>query len=201
MRRELPDVILAERVIPVARGLSASTAPRLALALLEGGLSTIEVTVEGPGGLEAIASLRGVDTLVGAGTVVSTKQAEAALQAGAQFVVSPHLDRGLLDWANDRGVPMIPGAMTPTEVASAWAMAATAVKIFPASVVGPEYVRSLLGPYPDLKMIPTGGIDGANAADYLSAGAVAVGVGSWLTRHDDLAAVAERANLLRSQVV
>ncbi|MGH8950960.1 MAG: bifunctional 4-hydroxy-2-oxoglutarate aldolase/2-dehydro-3-deoxy-phosphogluconate aldolase [Acidimicrobiia bacterium] len=201
MRRSLPDSIVAEKVIPVARGLNGSTAPGVARALLEGGISTIEVTVEGDGGIEAIESLRDIGIVVGAGTVTSTDQAGAAVGAGAAFLVSPHLDRVLLDWAGHHDIALIPGGLTPTEVAEAWALGTPAVKLFPASVGGPEYLRSLLGPFPDLRLIPTGGVEADNIVDYLEAGAVAVGVGSWLTSHRDRAEVTTRAAQLRSKVV
>jgi 2-dehydro-3-deoxyphosphogluconate aldolase/(4S)-4-hydroxy-2-oxoglutarate aldolase len=110
----LPDSIITEKVIPVARGLDGSTAPGLARALLEGGISTIEVTVEGGGGLEAIESLRDSNIMVGAGTITSTDQAEVAVEAGAAFLVSPHLDRVLIDWAQTEQVALVPGGLTPT---------------------------------------------------------------------------------------
>lgn len=201
MRVPLPDVITTERVIPVARGLDGSTAPALAGALLEGGLSTLEVTVEGSGGFDALESLRDRGVTVGAGTVVSIDQAAKAMAAGARFLVSPHLDIELVDWAQDNDVPLIPGALTPTEVAMAWRHQPPAVKIFPAHVGGPDYLKSLLGPYPDLALIPTGGVDGDNVGTFVSAGAVAVGVGGWLTGHADLSEVTRRARLLTTRVV
>lgn len=201
MRTPLPDAIISEKVIPVARGLDGSTAPPLAEALSAGGLSSLEVTVEGPGGIDALESLRDRDVTAGAGTVVSVDQAVAATAAGAQFLVSPHLDLDLVDWAHEHGVPLIPGALTPTEVATAWRRQPPAVKIFPAHIGGPGYLKSLLGPYPDLVLIPTGGVDGDNAGAFLSAGAVAVGVGGWLTGHADLSEVTRRARLLVARVV
>ena len=201
MRRSLPDSIVAEKVIPVARGLDGSTAPGLARALLDGGISTIEVTVEGDGGIEAIGSLRDTGIVVGAGTVTSTDQARAAVEAGAVFLVSPHLDGVLLDWAVQNDIALIPGGLTPTELASAWSSGTPAVKLFPAAVGGPGYLRSLLGPFPDLRLIPTGGVEADNIVDYLEAGAVAVGVGSWLTSHPDLSEVTRRAAQLGSKVV
>lgn len=197
----LPDAITTERVIPVARGLDGSTAPPLAEALLEGGLSSLEVTLEGPGGIDALESLRDRGVTMGAGTVVSIEQAAAATAAGARFLVSPHLDIELVEWARDHDIPLLPGALTPTEVAMAWRHQPPAVKIFPAHVGGPDYLKSLLGPYPDLALIPTGGVDGDNAGAFVSAGAVAVGVGGWLTGHADLTVVTRRARLLVTRVV
>lgn len=201
MSTSLPDSIFTEKVIPVARDLDGSMAPDLARALLEGGFTTMEVTVEGGGGVEAIESLRGIDIVVGAGTVTSIEQAGAAVEAGAVFLVSPHFDPGLFDWAGHNDVAYVPGGLTPTELISAWRLGPPAVKLFPATVGGPEYVRGLLGPFPDLRLIPTGGIDADNMAEYLDAGAAAVGVGGWLTSHPDLAEVTSRAARLRSKVV
>lgn len=201
MRPPLPESILRERVIPIARGLNARSALELTAALFDSGLTTIEVTVERPGGFDAIEALRDGGMTVGAGTVLTADQAASAVAAGAQFLVSPHLDRDLVGWVGHNDVPLIPGGLTPTEIAAAWALEVPAVKIFPASIGGPEYVKSLLAPYPDLALIPTGGIDAANAAAFLASGAVAVGVGGWLTAAHTLAIVRERASLLRSRVV
>jgi 2-dehydro-3-deoxyphosphogluconate aldolase/(4S)-4-hydroxy-2-oxoglutarate aldolase len=138
---------------------------------------------------------------VGAGTITSVSEAQSAVSAGAEFLVSPHLDEDLVGWASVDGIPLIPGGFTPTEISRAWSLDVPAVKVFPVSVGGPNLIRGLLGPYPDLLLIPTGGVDAANAKDYLSAGAVAIGVGGWLTSHADMTAVVERASLLRRQVV
>jgi 2-dehydro-3-deoxyphosphogluconate aldolase/(4S)-4-hydroxy-2-oxoglutarate aldolase len=138
---------------------------------------------------------------VGAGTVITVDEAVDAVSAGASFLVSPHLDRRLLEWARANEIAFLPGGLTPTEIASAWGRGAAAVKVFPASVGGPGYLRSLLAPYPDLILVPTGGVDGDNVAAYLAAGAAAVGVGGWLTSHADLDVVIARARLLLAQVV
>ncbi|MDP9495596.1 MAG: bifunctional 4-hydroxy-2-oxoglutarate aldolase/2-dehydro-3-deoxy-phosphogluconate aldolase [Actinomycetota bacterium] len=189
----LPEAILEERVIPVARGLSADTAVSLATALREGGLHVIEVTVEDANAIGAISSLTGSGSVVGAGTVTSIGLAAAAVDAGATFLVSPHSDPALNEWALSRGVPMIPGGLTPTEVLAAWRSGVVAVKVFPVSLGGPELIRGLRGPFPDIPLIPTGGITALDAADFLAAGAVAVGVGGWLTGHTDPALIVERA--------
>lgn len=201
MRPGLPNSILDERIIPVARGLNAGDALPLGSALRDGGINTIEVTVETEGGFEAIAALVGHRMTVGAGTVVSIEQGETAVAAGAEFLVSPHSDEVLIEWSISVGVPLIPGGLTPTEISRAWSHPVPAVKVFPASVGGPGMIKSLLGPYPDLLLIPTGGIDGSNAAAYLEAGAVAIGVGGWLTGHTDMSEVSERAAGLREAVV
>ena len=127
-------------------------------------------------------------------TVLRREQLDDAIAAAADFAVAPVLDHDLIGAALERGVPFIPGALTPTEIASAWEAGATFVKLFPASAVGPALVRELRGPLPDVELIPTGGIDAANAQAFLAAGAAAVGVGSAIVR----ATPDERAALVRS---
>jgi 2-dehydro-3-deoxyphosphogluconate aldolase / (4S)-4-hydroxy-2-oxoglutarate aldolase len=197
----LPGPILEEKVIPVARGLDARSAPLIADALRAGGISSIEVTVEGDGGIDAIAAISGGDMVVGAGTILTVHQADGAVAAGASFLVTPHLDIELIEWASTHAVPMVPGALTPTEIVTAWRYRPPAVKVFPAHIGGPAYLKSLRGPFPDVSLIPTGGIDGSNIAAYLDAGAVAVGVGGWLTAHDDPEVITRRAMELMRQVV
>lgn len=201
MRLSLPGSIVTERIIPVARGLDGSSAPRLAVALRQGGLSTIEVTVESAGGIEALESLRDSGMTVGAGSVSSVDQAGAVVAAGAEFLVSAYLDTEIAGWASASGIPYIPGAFSPTEIATAWRYASPAVKVFPAHVGGTGYLKSILGPFPDVALIPTGGIDGDNARSYLEAGAVAVGIGGWLTSHQELAMVTQRALEVVARVV
>ncbi len=122
--------------------------------------------------------------LTGAGTVLERSQLEAARRAGADFAVAPALDTALVDTAVAEGLPFIPGALTPTEIQTAWTAGATFVKLFPASAVGPTFVRELRGPMPAIELIPTGGVDDANAASFLEAGAAAVGIGGAITRAD-----------------
>jgi 2-dehydro-3-deoxyphosphogluconate aldolase/(4S)-4-hydroxy-2-oxoglutarate aldolase len=124
---------------------------------------------------------------------MSVAEAEAAVAAGATFLVAPHTDQVVARWAVERGIPMVPGAFTPTEVVTAWNAGVAAVKVFPASVGGPDLVKALRGPLAGLPLIPTGGITADNAAAFLDAGAVAVGVGGWLTDHADLGVIADRA--------
>jgi 2-dehydro-3-deoxyphosphogluconate aldolase/(4S)-4-hydroxy-2-oxoglutarate aldolase len=105
----------------------------------------------------------------------------------------PHLDTEIVAWALDHAIPAFPGCMTPTEILTAWEAGAAAVKLFPASAVGPSFVRELRGPFPEIPLVPTGGVTLDNAADFITAGAAAVGMGSWLTGSGDPALVAERA--------
>ena len=120
--------------------------------------------------------------LIGAGTVTRSEQLDAARFVRADFGVAPSLDVDLLASAVASGFPFVPGALTPTEIAAAWSAGATFVKLFPASVAGPELVRELRGPMPEVPLIPTGGVDGDNARSFLEAGAVAVGIGGALVR-------------------
>jgi 2-dehydro-3-deoxyphosphogluconate aldolase/(4S)-4-hydroxy-2-oxoglutarate aldolase len=140
--------------------------------------------------IEALALLGHV---VGAGTVLSMDDALSAADSGAQFLVSPHTDERVVEWATENGHPMVPGAYTPTEIVSAWELGATAVKLFPASLGGPEFVRAISSPLKDIPLMVTGGIEAANVASYLSAGAVAAGVGGWLVGGDDLGRVQRRS--------
>jgi 2-dehydro-3-deoxyphosphogluconate aldolase / (4S)-4-hydroxy-2-oxoglutarate aldolase len=130
---------------------------------------------------------------MGAGTVLSIDGAERALGAGATFLVMPHTDPELVAWAAARGVPALPGAATPTEMLGAWRAGAAAVKIFPASVVGPAFVRECRGPFPDIPFVPSGGVTAETAADFIAAGAAAVGVGGWLIGDAEPAGVTVRA--------
>ncbi len=183
------DAIRATRLVAVMRRVE----PRerlLALVeeLIEDGVRVLEITMDAPSAGDDLAAVRdrlgGRGVIVGAGTLLRRAQLEDALAAGAEFGVSPLLDHGMLEAALAAGLPFVPGAMTPTEVTAAWAAGATFVKLFPASAVGSAFVRELRGPLPDVQLIPTGGIDAANAAAYLEAGAAAVGVGSALTGAD-----------------
>ncbi len=183
-------------MIPVVRGLTPDRAGPLAEALADGGLSVLEVTLEKSGALEAIVELSGSSTIVGAGTVTTLEQAESATDSGAAFLVSPHLDPVLIEWAIDTGIPYLPGVFTPTEMARALAMGVETVKLFPANVAGPDHVSTLLGPFPGVSIVSTGGITADNAALFLARGAVAVGVGGWLTGHNDLELVTRRADAL-----
>ena len=206
-RPALPAAITAPGVVAVARRLEPGTVVGIAEALLAGGILALEVTLDAPeetalATIEA-AARRAADEpsdgadhdgfLVGAGTVRSLDAARRAIDAGAAFLVSPHLDLEIVRWASERRIPVLPGAMTPTEVLAGWAAGASAIKIFPASAVGPAFIRELRGPFPDIPLQPTGGITVENAADFVRAGAVAVGMGSWLFAGDGPGAVTSRA--------
>ncbi len=203
-RCAIPEAISGPGVVAIGRGLDTAQLPGVGDALLSGGVRAFEVTLNSPSALEAIAILaaRFVDDqlMVGAGTVLDITEADEAVAAGARFIVSPHMDGQLVRWAATRGVPIFPGALTPSEILEAWRAGATAVKLFPASSVGPAFVRELRGPFPDIALIPTGGVTAESAAAFIAAGAGAVAVGSWLTGSGDPEVVAGRASELTAAV-
>jgi 2-dehydro-3-deoxyphosphogluconate aldolase/(4S)-4-hydroxy-2-oxoglutarate aldolase len=169
--------------VAILRRTDSGAAVATAEALLAGGIDSLEVTCDSPGVLDmirAIDSALGERVLLGAGTVLDEPTARAALDAGARFLVSPHLDAPLVHRLADEGVPWIPGAFTATEVLGAWRAGACVVKLFPAGSVGPGYVKDLLGPFKDIPLLPTGGVSIDNAASFLEAGAWGLGMGSAL---------------------
>lgn len=192
-RAILPSAVVDRRVIPVLRGLDPDRTGVVTGVLRNAGMDVVEITMDSPDATVSIEAMAREGAIVGAGTVMSVKEAGDAVAAGAAFLVSPHTDLEIVSWAVERGIPMVPGAFTPTEVAAAWGAGVAAVKVFPASIVGPGIVSALRGPFGDLPLIPTGGITAVNAVSYLEAGATAVGVGGWLTDQDDLTVIAERA--------
>ena len=192
-RLQLPEAVTDTRVVAVLRGLGPDRVEAVTGVLLRSGITVIEVTMDSPDATTSIEASLGGDAVVGAGTIMSVADADAAVAAGAEFLVAPHTDLEVVRWAVDREVPMIPGAFTPSEVAVAWNAGAAAVKVFPASVGGPGLLKAIRGPFGDLPLVPTGGITAANAASFLAAGAVAVGLGGWLTDHDDPAIIGVRA--------
>jgi 2-dehydro-3-deoxyphosphogluconate aldolase / (4S)-4-hydroxy-2-oxoglutarate aldolase len=152
-------------------------------AVCTGGICAVEITLTVPGALNVVADLVsefGDDLVVGAGTVLDVEACRRSLDAGAQFVVSPAFDSGVVDHCRKHSVLPVPGALTPTEVASARQGGADLVKLFPARIATPNYMRDLLGPFPAMRLMPTGGIDEAGASAYLAAGAAVVGIGSRL---------------------
>ena len=203
-RPRIPDEIRASGVIAIGRRLERNSILRVAEALLAGGVSAFEVTLDSPDAIDAIRSLteRHADgsLLVGAGTVLDVASATAAIQAGARFLVSPHTDVELIAWAADRGMPFFPGAFTASEILAAWRAGAAAVKLFPASAVGPAYVREMRGPLASVPLIPTGGVTADSAAAFMAAGALAVGVGSWLIADGSPDGIRQRATQLMSAV-
>jgi 2-dehydro-3-deoxyphosphogluconate aldolase / (4S)-4-hydroxy-2-oxoglutarate aldolase len=177
-------------LIPVLRARSETQAHAVVEAMIAGGVMVVEVTMTVPGAVDLLKTLRneyGARLLLGAGTVTTAAEVEATIDAGAEFVVSPSFHPEVVAKTLELGKVSIPGALTPTEVITAWRAGAHYVKIFPASAVGgASYLKSLLAPFPDLKLIPTGGVTLQTAESFLRAGARALGVGSDLV---DLAAI------------
>jgi 2-dehydro-3-deoxyphosphogluconate aldolase / (4S)-4-hydroxy-2-oxoglutarate aldolase len=169
-------------IVPVVRAASVEEANRAVEAICAGGIPVVEITMTVPNAVSVIrevAKQRGNDVLIGAGTVTNAEQAETCLRAGAQFLVSPGLAVSVLSVARANQKLAIPGALTPTELMNAQEQGAHLVKIFPCgSVGGAKYLKSLKAPFPKANLIPTGGVNAANAADFIAAGAFALGVGA-----------------------
>ena len=169
-------------IIPVVRAASAAEATSAVEAVCAGGIPIVEITMTVPNAVSVIRSVAqqfGSDVLVGAGTVTSAEQAELCVRAGAKFIVSPGLSLAVLSVAQSCATLAIPGALTPTELMTALDHGAKLVKIFPCgNVGGAKYLKSLRGPFPHVALIPTGGVNAANAAEFISAGAFALGVGA-----------------------
>jgi 2-dehydro-3-deoxyphosphogluconate aldolase / (4S)-4-hydroxy-2-oxoglutarate aldolase len=179
-------------IIPVVRARSADEAMKAIDAIREGGISILEITMTVPGAAELIFEVSqryGTDALVGAGTVLDSETARACIVAGARFIVSPSLDLETIAVCRRYGVAVLPGALTPTEVVTAWKVGADFVKVFPAGAVGgATYIKSLKAPLPQIELVPTGGVSLITAADFIRAGASALGVGADLV---DLKAIRE----------
>lgn len=179
-------------LVPVVRAATADEAVRVVDAIREGGVRVFEITMTVPGAMgvmEEVARRFGDEAVVGAGTVLDAETARACILSGARFVVGPALDPGTIEVCRRYSVPVMPGALTPTEVLRAWSAGADVVKIFPCGAVGgASYIKSLKAPLPHVEMIPTGGVSVKTAADFIRAGAFALGVGADLV---DNAAVRE----------
>jgi len=208
-REDVCARIEAVGVVPVVRAPSPELAMRAAEAVLAGGISIFEITMtvpDAPAVIRALVEKLGDRAVVGAGTVLNEKAAETCMAAGAAFIVSPGFDFDTLAAAHNKGVPILPGALTPTEVITAWKSGADLVKIFPASAVGgPKYIKALKGPLPDVKILPTGGVNAQTAGDFIAAGAAALGVGGELVdiaalKRGEDAVITERARELVAAV-
>ncbi|MBU8908952.1 bifunctional 4-hydroxy-2-oxoglutarate aldolase/2-dehydro-3-deoxy-phosphogluconate aldolase [Desertibacillus haloalkaliphilus] len=180
----LLDQIKDNGVVAIIRGGGeASEILAIAEALRDGGVKTLEITVETPGVLSLIEKVNkefGNDLIVGAGTVLDPETARAAIMSGAKFIFSPTVDADTIRLTKRYGVISIPGALTPTEILTAYESGADVIKVFPANVFGPRYLKDVHGPLPQVPLMPTGGIDLSNAGEFIKAGGVAVGLGSSL---------------------
>ena len=188
-REEVMARIRDRGLVAVVRSTAEQVEPAVH-ALLDGGVEAIEITFSVPKAPEMIAMVKrefGGRVLLGAGTVLDPSEAADAIEAGARYIVAPNTNFDVIRLCHERDVAVIPGAFTPTEVAAAWHGGADCVKLFPAGSLGIPYLKALRAPMPDIPLMPTGGVDVDNAADWLRAGAVALGVGSKLVRKDALA--------------
>lgn len=189
-------------VVPIVRVQTADQALQIAGAILSGGIRCLEVTLTVPGALgviERLAREYGDDFAIGAGTVLDAESARLAINAGARFIVSPNTRRATLGMCQRYGVISCPGALTPTEVLTAWEQGGDLIKVFPCdNVGGASYIKALKAPLPQIDLVPTGGVDLTNVGDFIRAGATAVAVGSSLMdksaiARGDWAAIAELA--------
>jgi 2-dehydro-3-deoxyphosphogluconate aldolase/(4S)-4-hydroxy-2-oxoglutarate aldolase len=192
MREETKKILERVALVPVLRATSVQAGHALVDAMIAGGVTVVEVTMTVPNALTLLRELKqrhGDTLLLGSGTVTDSAQVEATVNAGAEFVVSPSLHLDVITKTKELGKVSIPGALTPTEVITAWRAGADYVKIFPCSAMGgASYLKSLLAPFPELKLIPTGGVTLQTAADFLKAGARALGVGTDLVNAAAIAA-------------
>jgi len=179
-------------LVPVIRADSPDEAMRIIDAVKEGGVDVLEITMTVPGAIgvmEQVVSRYGNDVIVGAGTVLDPETARMCILAGAKFVVSPALNPGTVEICRRYSIPVMPGALTPTEVVSAWQAGADMVKVFPCSALGgASYIKALKAPLPQIELIPTGGVNLKTAGEFIKAGSAALGVGSDLV---DLKALKE----------
>jgi len=196
-------------LVPIVRTNSAESAIQSIDAVFQGGVKCAEITMTVPGALKAlekIADALGDKMILGAGTVLDPETARACMLAGARFLVTPALKLSTIECANRYSVPIFPGALTPTEVQTAWEAGAAAVKVFPCgNMGGAKYIKALKGPFPQIEMVPTGGVNLETAGDFLKAGACAVAVGSELIdpatiKAGKYAVFTERAQLYMSAV-
>lgn len=183
--------VLDAGIVAIVRSPDSGQLTDVAKALADGGVSVLEITLTVPNALDVIRAVRkalGERVLLGAGTVLDTETARAAILAGAEFIVSPTVNLDVIQLCRRYDKLVMPGAFTPTEILSAWQAGADIVKVFPADVGGPAYLKAIRAPLPQVRLMPTGGVDLLTAADFLKAGACCLGVGSQLV---DAKAIAE----------
>jgi 2-dehydro-3-deoxyphosphogluconate aldolase/(4S)-4-hydroxy-2-oxoglutarate aldolase len=208
MSRPAPSAVLREtRAVAVLRASHASDYAPVIEALQRGGVLSIELTLSTPGVWDELPSLRdrfGDALEIGVGTVTEAAEAEAALDLGAAYIVTPVTDPGVITACVSRGVPVYPGGLTPTELHAGWKLGATAVKVFPASTVGSGYVSQLRGPFPDIEVIPSGGVNIEDVPGWIRAGALAVSLGGPLLgdafKGGDLQELTARARRVRELI-
>jgi 2-dehydro-3-deoxyphosphogluconate aldolase / (4S)-4-hydroxy-2-oxoglutarate aldolase len=197
-----------ERIIAVIRSTDLQVSKKMAQAVAAGGIKLIEITANSDRPWELIESLRAElpDCSIGTGTVLSLADVRNAIACGAEYIFTPHVDLSLIQAATTAAIPIVPGALTPTEIITAWQVGATAVKLFPIQAVGGvSYLQVLQGPISEIPLIPTGGVTEINAPDFLAAGAVAVGLAGSLFPQDEILredwqSIHDRANTLMMSI-
>jgi 2-dehydro-3-deoxyphosphogluconate aldolase/(4S)-4-hydroxy-2-oxoglutarate aldolase len=195
-------------VVAIMRAKSSDQLLEAAEAVREGGVTAIEVTMTTPGALQVIeqaVARYGEHVLFGAGTVLDPESARAAILSGAQFIVAPTLNLDTIEICRRYSIPVMPGAYTPTEILTAWQAGADFIKVFPASVGGPPFIKAIKAPLPQVRLVPVGGVDQTTTADFIRAGAALVGVGGELVSQKllderDFAGITERARRFREEV-
>jgi len=185
-RQEVAQFLEDSKIIAIIRAQEAQSLTEAVTALREGGINCIEVTMTTPGALKLLEEVSGKveGVLFGAGTVLDPETARLCILNGAQFLVTPSLNFPVMEMAHRYDIPIIPGALTPTEILSAWEKGADVVKVFPAGSLGPGYIKELKGPFPQIKLCPTGGVNLDNLSAFLKAGASCVGVGGALVKNE-----------------
>ncbi len=184
-KHQILNKVVDNGVVAVVRANTKEQAESIVEACHKGGLLNIELTFTVPGVVELIESLinkyEGTDVIIGAGTVINEVDCKKAIDAGAKFIVGPGFDEDVLETCKSHQIPYIPGCMTITEMMNVTKKGCEIVKLFPGSSFGPGFIKDVKGPLPDIKIMPTGGVDLDNAADWIKAGAVSLGIGSKLT--------------------
>jgi 2-dehydro-3-deoxyphosphogluconate aldolase / (4S)-4-hydroxy-2-oxoglutarate aldolase len=186
---QIIDGLLTPGVVAIIRADNSEQLIHASRALIDGGVSGIEITMTTPNALKVIADVRrvfGDKVLAGVGSILDVKTAEAAIEAGAEYVITPVLKPDVIAFCNRVGKPIFSGSYTPTEAQTAFELGADFIKIFPADGLGPKYIQAIRGPLPHLKIVPTGGVDINTAGDFIKAGCVAVAAGSSLGSKDIL---------------
>ncbi len=207
-RSEILDRILSSGAVAVVRMPDSQKLIRIVEAIRDGGVTAIEITMTTPNALTVIsevAASMGDDVEIGVGSVLDVETGRRAIEAGARYIVSPIFKPEIIDLGHEHGLPVMPGAFSPTEIQAATEAGADVVKVFPADIVSMAFFRALLAPMPHLKLMPTGGVSLSNAGEWMQAGAVAVGVGSALLDKSaiasgDFAALTENARILRRSI-
>ena len=206
-RKQILDTMLAEGIVAIVRLKSGEQLVKTAEAIAAGGINVIEFTLNTPGAIPAIreCAIHHRDILIGAGTVLNDQAARQAIEAGAQFIVSPNTKASVIEMTHHMAKVSVPGAYTPTEVAVAVDLYADIIKLFPANDLGPSYIRNLKGPFNDLNIMPTGGVSVENIHEYFHAGACAVAfggeiAGDALVDAEDFTEITRRARVLRDAV-